>query len=36
MMRRMHKTEWVTEPYKCYSKTPRADYVGYCVDCADD
>jgi hypothetical protein len=36
MMRRMAKKEWVTEPCRRCGKTPRFDYNGYCMDCADD
>jgi hypothetical protein len=36
MMGRMQTKEWITEPCKRCGKTPRYDYDGYCMDCADD
>jgi hypothetical protein len=35
MMRRMHQQTWTTAPCKRCGKTPRTDYDGYCLDCAD-
>jgi len=32
----MSKKEWTNEPCKRCGKTPRYDYAGYCMDCADD
>lgn len=36
MMRRMPKKEWITEPCRRCGKTPRFDFEGYCMDCAED
>src|SRR5215813_15488592 len=36
MMRLMPKKEWITEPCRRCGKTPRYDYDGYCMDCAED
>jgi len=36
MMRLMPKKEWITEPCRRCGKTPRYDYNGYCMDCAED
>ena len=35
MMSRMPKKEWITEPCRRCGKTPRADAMGFCRDCAD-
>jgi hypothetical protein len=32
----MAKQDWITEPCRRCGKTPRYDYDGYCMDCADD
>ena len=36
MMHHMPKKEWITEPCRRCGKTPRYDYDGYCMDCAED
>jgi len=36
MMSSMLKMEWSTEPCRRCGKTPRYDYDGYCMECADD
>lgn len=32
----MSKKEWTKAPCQRCGKTPRYDYAGYCMDCADD
>jgi len=32
----MAKKEWITEPCRRCGKTPRYDFDGYCMDCAED
>jgi hypothetical protein len=36
MMRRMPMKEWITEPCKRCGKTPRYDFDGCCMECAED